>query len=834
MSLMKAVVMAGGEGSRLRPITANVPKPLTPVCNRPLMEHILLLLKRNGINDVVATLHYLADEVQSMFGDGSDYDLNLSYSIEDTPLGTAGSVKKAESLLKDGTFFIVSGDALTDCDLTKALQFHKEKGSVATLILARVQSPLDFGVVITDEEGRIKRFLEKPSWSEVFSDTVNTGMYILEPEIFDLMQSETPYDWSSDIFPRLLEANKPLYGYVMDEYWCDVGTLNQYREAQEHLLAGRVGLDIPGERQSSGIWVGAGSVIDPSAKIIPPVCIGRNVKIRRNAKVGPYAVIGDNGFIEEDSRIERSVLWDNSYIGPNVHVSSAIVCSRTTVKRGTVIQEEAVVGDRCLIDVDVTVRPRVKLWPDKMIERGSTVTMSLVWGNKWRGNLFRELGVAGLSNIEITPDFACRLASSFGSCLPKRSRIVASRDSTRSSRMIKRAFISSLVSVGCDILDLRSCAAPVARHFVKQSGAQGAVHVRKLPGNSRVTLIELFDQKGSYLSSSLERKVETTFFREDFARTDPDDLGVIDVGRGAVEGYSAEYLERLGANWNRKRLRVVCDYGYSAYANFMPEILAKLGVDSLSLNSYAEAKLAPRTKQEIEFHVSNLRNIVGSLGYDMGILLTDEGERLTMVDDRGEVLSGNRLFAALCLLVAKTDHNPSIAMSVTAPSRLEELLKEHRCTVIRSKADARSLMKTSMDSGVTFAGDERGGFIFQEFHPGFDAAFTFGKLATMLRLTGLKLSEIAAELPPFQLAYEQVRCPWEAKGAVMRRISEESSKGQVDLLDGIKIYDKDQWVLVLPDAVEPLFHVYAESPEAKSSEALVGHYVKKIEAIQVE
>src|SRR5579859_2471774 len=304
--------MAGGEGSRLRPVTSNRPKPLVPVCNQPIMEHIVGLLKQHGITDVVSTLYYLGDEIREYFGDGSDFGVSMSYSVENVPLGTAGSVKKAEQLLAGDTFLIISGDALTDCDLTKAIQFHKKKKSLATLVLYRVPSPLEFGVVITDDQGRVVRFLEKPSWSEVFSDTVNTGMYILEPEIFSYMEENVNYDWSGDIFPRLLEEGKPMYGYVMEEYWADVGSLTQYREAQEHLLSGRVHLPIQGvELAENGKSIGPNCVIDETATLVPPICIGRNCKIKARARVGPYTVIGDNSFVEEEANIERSVLWDS-------------------------------------------------------------------------------------------------------------------------------------------------------------------------------------------------------------------------------------------------------------------------------------------------------------------------------------------------------------------------------------------------------------------------------------------------------------------------------------------------------------------------------------------
>ncbi len=825
--------MAGGEGSRLRPITANRPKPLVPICNQPIMAHIIGLLKSHGITDIVATLHYLADEIQSYFDDGSEFGVAMTYSIEDTPLGTAGSVKKAEDLLREGTFVIVSGDALTDCDLTRAVAFHREKRSLATLILSRVQSPLDFGVVITDEEGRVSRFLEKPSWSEVFSDTVNTGMYILEPEIFDLMQVGRQYDWSQDIFPQLLHDGKPIFGFIMDEYWADIGNLTQYREAQEHLLGGRLNLSIMGEQNQSGVWLGANTSIDEKAVIVPPICIGRNCKIKAGARIGPYTVVGDNCLIEEGATIERSAIWDSAYIGPSVGIHSATVCSRVTIKRDTVIGEDAVIGDRCLVDVGCTIRPRIKLWPDKIIERGSTVTMSLVWGNKWRGSLFRELGVAGLSNIEITPEFATRLGSAFGSTLPDRAKIVTSRDSTRSSRMIKRALIASLLSVGCDVLDMRSTAVPIARHFIKASGAAGAVNVRKLPGNSRVTLIEMFDDRGAYLGRAQERKVETAFFREDFHRSDPDDLGVIEFASRAIEEYQHDFFQIIHGDQPGRRLKLVCDYGYSALSGIFPSMLGKLGVESISVNSYNDAKLAPRSPDELNKHIENLRQIVGILGHDMGVLFTDEGERLTLVDDKGRAILGNNLFAALCVLVAKTQRNALIGMSVTAPSRLEELLTRQGARVVRTKADTRSIMATSLEEEVSFAGDDRGGFIFPRLHPGFDAMFSLAMLVSMLRETGLSLSEVTEELPKFSLAYEQVRCPWEVKGAVMRQIAQEhQDEARVEMLDGIKIYDEDSWVLVLPDAVEPVFHVYAESPDEAESKQLVASYVEKIVTLQ--
>lgn len=830
---MKAVVMAGGEGSRLRPITANRPKPLVPVVNKPIMHHIVDLVQRHGFDEVVATLHYLADEIQTYFGDGSDLGVKMHYSVEETPLGTAGSVKQAEALLKDDTFLIISGDALTDCDLTQALEFHRRKGAVATLVLYRVPNPLEFGVVITREDGRIERFLEKPGWSEVFSDTVNTGIYILEPSIFAQMEPGRPYDWSQDIFPKLLREGAPLYGYVMEDYWCDVGTLVQYRDAQEHLLAERTQLITPGEEIEHDIFVGENTIIDEDATLVPPVCIGRNSRIKKHARIGPYTVVGDNCLVEEGAHIERSVLWDRCYIGMNSEVTSATLCSRVTVKRDVRIREDAVIGDRCLIDVGCTIRPRIKLWPDKIIERGSTVTMSLVWGNKWRGALFRELGVAGLSNIEMTPEFATRFGLATGSSLPEHSRVITSRDSSRSSRMIKRSIMASLLSVGCSVLDLQGSPVPVTRHLAKHTDAEAVINVRKLPGNSRVTLIEVFDTNGGYLPRKLERKIENAFFREDFHRIDSEDVGTIETGAGAVELYTTDFFRLLPQSNPQRRVRVVCDYGYSSISSMFPMMLGRMGVEAIALNAYNDAKKAPRSHEEKQDHLQHLSQIVGSLNVDLGVLMTNEGERLTVVDGKGRVLEGNTLFAALCLMVAKSRENPRIAMSVTAPGRLEALLQREGVEVVRTKASVRDLLAGSNDPSIAFAGDEEGGFIFPALHPGYDAMFSMANLIAMIRRQGLALSEIVDELPEFHLAYAHVHCPWETKGTVMRRMAEEHRDGErVELTDGIKIYDQDSWVLLLPDSFEPVFHVYAESPEVAASEALVRQYVEKVEAMR--
>ncbi len=247
--------MAGGEGSRLRPLTSGLPKPLVPVVGKPVMEHILRLLHKHGITDVVVTLQYLGSAIRDYFGDGSDFGMDIIYVVEDAPLGTAGSVKNAQQYL-DEPFIVISGDALTDIDLGKAVAFHRERKAAATIVLTSVANPLEFGVVITNPDGTINRFLEKPSWGEVFSDQVNTGIYILEPDVLNLLPPATVVDWSSDVFPKMLRGGMPLYGYLAPGYWCDIGNIQTYYQANWDALEGRVEVEIAGERREGNVWIG--------------------------------------------------------------------------------------------------------------------------------------------------------------------------------------------------------------------------------------------------------------------------------------------------------------------------------------------------------------------------------------------------------------------------------------------------------------------------------------------------------------------------------------------------------------------------------------------------
>src|SRR5438552_14805204 len=285
--------MAGGQGTRLRPLTSNQPKPMLPIMGEPMLQHILRVLRRSDFTDVVITVQFLASIIRNFFGDGSDLDLSLTYATEDEPLGTAGSVKNAERFLDD-TFLVISGDAVTDIDLQEVVRFHRDRGAAVTVTLKRVEDPLEFGIVIIDEDGRVERFLEKPGWGEVFSDTINTGIYVIEPEVLGYVPQGEEFDFAQDLFPMLLQKGLPMYGYVADGEWTDVGTLESYMSVQRDVLDVKVDLDMRAFGMEGGLWLGTDAEIEPGAKVSGPVYVGPNTRVEAGAELREYTVLGAN------------------------------------------------------------------------------------------------------------------------------------------------------------------------------------------------------------------------------------------------------------------------------------------------------------------------------------------------------------------------------------------------------------------------------------------------------------------------------------------------------------------------------------------------------------
>ncbi len=410
---MKAVVMAGGEGTRLRPLTSNQPKPMVPIVGKPCIEHILELLRGHGLDDVVITLAFMPQAIRSYFGDGDSLNMNIEYSVEELPLGTAGSVRLASSLL-DETFLVISGDALCDVDLGALVDRHNQSGAAVTIGLKSVDNPLEFGIVVTDEDGKVERFLEKPSWGQVFSDTINTGIYVLEPEVLKHVPVEGPYDFSKELFPLLLEMGRPIYGHVMEGYWQDIGNLDQYRQANFDALDEKVRLNVEGVQLRGNVWIGEGTDIHDVEEIEGPAFIGNHCRIARDASIGPYTVLSNGVTLRERARTVRSVIDASTHVGRSALIEGAIIGRSCDLRDHVRIQEGAAIGDEVTIGSESSIMPHVRIYPYKEVESGSQLYENLIWETRASSRLFGKDGVTGLVNVDLTPETAARLATALG------------------------------------------------------------------------------------------------------------------------------------------------------------------------------------------------------------------------------------------------------------------------------------------------------------------------------------------------------------------------------------------------------------------------------------
>ncbi|GAB6157954.1 mannose-1-phosphate guanyltransferase [Desulfotomaculum varum] len=814
---MKAIIMAGGEGTRLRPLTCGRPKPMMPVVNRPMMEHIVALLKKHGIYEIGVTLQYLPEAIRGYFGHGGDFGVHMRYYVEEVPLGTAGSVKNAQEFL-DETFVVISGDALTDLDLTQALEFHRQKGAIATLVLTPVAIPLEYGVVITDRDGRITQFLEKPGWGEVFSDTVNTGIYILEPEVLEFFAAGQKFDFSKDLFPLLLKNKQPLFGVSLTGYWCDIGNLQQYVQAHHDCLTGKVAVSIPGTQVAPGIWVGQNSDIHPAASLNGPLLIGDNCRVGAGAVIDAYTVVGNGCIVQEQATIKRSVLWDNVFLGARSAVRGAVIGSQVKINTNSSVYEGSVVGSRSVIRERALVKPDVKLWPGKVVESGATVAGSLVWGTGQTRHLFGVAGVSGLANIDITPEFAGRLGAALGSTLSVGRRVGVSGDGRAASDMIKQALLCGLQSAGIQVVDFGTGIMPMHRYAVKNNGCQGGIHVQI---NSRqpdkINLI-FTDEKGGNISRSQERKIENTLAREDFRRVEAQSLLPVI----SVQDAADTYLNNLLSNINEDILRqagfhLVLQYDRSRLEPYVSKALTALGI------TFDVYEAAPDSLPDSSRLQRQLAAAVTGRGGTAGALLEPGGDQLILVDGGGRVVSEEMLTALISLIILKEQAGPVI-VPVTAPGAIDELASRYQGMVVRTKTSQQDFLDKLINYHI-----QSGGAVWHHFM-NFDALLALLKILEFCARENVTLAHLVEEIPGFFINKKEVAVPWEAKGRVIRRLIEEPG-GRLELLDGVKVYHPQGWALVLPDPEEPVCRIFSEGATMEIAEELTAFYSDKIKQI---
>lgn len=621
---MQAILMAGGVGSRLRPLTCEIPKPMAPILGKPVAQYALELLRRHGIEECTMTLQYLPDRIVRAFGDGRALGMRISYALEKEPLGTAGSVKNAMEGI-EGTFLVMSGDALTDVDLSAAIRFHRERKAAATLVLQRVAEPVEYGIVVTDGDGRVVRFQEKPSWGEVFTDTANTGIYILEPEVMSLLEGDGPWDFAADLFPMLLERGERVFGFLAGGYWCDIGSEETYLRAQTDAMAGRVRLELSLERDRFGRYISPDARVSPTAHLERHCWIGAGAVVEDYASVGEGTVVGRGAVVSRGASLRRTVLGDNAFAGRNCQLRGCILCDGAQVRTLANCFDGTVVGVGAVVQEMATVKDGASIWPHKTVERHAVVREDVRRDRGPAGGLFSGDTVKGILGHDMDPAFLSRLASCFAGLSPGTSH-VALAVMGDGVGMAASAMVSGLESAGALWVDAGRIPVSMLRYLVARLGLDGGIHLY-LEGEEAT--VQLMGRGGAELSPGQERQMERMISRGNWPRALPGRMGRRVSGEGVGLFYRSDLLRSLEELPAPRRVGLFCED--PELAGQMADLLEPMGVAAVVF-PFADHPERPVRSYEC-------KKVILEQGLPLAMQLDVRGDRFVLMDREGERVS---------------------------------------------------------------------------------------------------------------------------------------------------------------------------------------------------
>lgn len=756
--------MAGGEGTRLRPLTCDCPKPMIRLMNRPVMQYALALLKKHGVCEVAATLGYLPDAIRDRFAAGDAYGVSLRYTVERTPLGTAGGVKQASDFL-DETFAVLSGDGITDLDLTDALAFHRRKGALATLVLKQADNPLDYGVVLAGPDGRVRSFHEKPDWSEVVSDTVNTGIYILEPEVLAHIPEGRACDFGHDLFPELVKKGLPVYGYVMQGYWCDIGDTRAYLQAHMDALEGRIRLE--GLIPSGRVAQLPGAVVDRSAVLEGPCLIGQNVRVLAGACVGPYSVIGDGCVIGQGASVKRSVLWPGARLERGAQARGCVLGAGAVLGEGAQAYEESVLGTGATACARAVLLPGVKLWPGKRASDGERLNANRVWGRQ-EGPLFAD-GALPLS----APDQALRAIQALCAALSPR-QLMLGRGGGGAAEALWHAAASGALAQGVNVLDAGVCALPQLRHALLAAGCDCGALVED------DTLIPM-NALGARLLKRQQRAVAAQAARQDFAAPFSGRTPAVE----RADALRAAYVTQLAAAFTPG--------GRAA----PPVVLAAEDETLLCLAEDALGRAGIFTRRAPE------AGMAAGPG-EVGLALDRQGERCALWDESGPLSEGEQQLMTAWTLLCRGEQTLLLPVQAT---RAAEALARRFDARVEYVAGESALWMNALAERFP-----------EQFALQFDGLRAAIEALSALSEAGMTLSAWRRDMPAVWRRSRSVPVSPTLTGRVLRALA--SREKRVELGGGMRFFREGGWAWICPDEGRGAFRVVAEAASDETAREL--------------
>ena len=823
--------MAGGAGTRLRPLTTAVPKALLPIVGEPMLARVVRLLSQHGVDRCVVTLQHQASVVLKYFSADRVEGVGLRFLTEPRPLGTAGSVRYAQAWL-DGAddILVISGDCLTDMNLEALERRHREARADITIALARRADPRNYGVVSIDADGWVQAMVEKPSWGEVSDDTVNTGVYIVSPSVLESIPADEPSDWAQDIIPALLARGARVQGVVTDGYWEDVGTFASYSRAQRDVLDGLVHSEVDAFEVAPGVLVATGAELSPDADVRPPVYIGPFAKIEADAIVGPYTVVGTNALVRSRAVVDHTVLHPNVYVGSDADLRGSIVGRATEIRRGARVLEGSVIADGCTIMDGAVIGTDVMIYPGKTIDEGTVVDESVVWESPAQRQVFSDSGVRGIVNVDMTPERIVRLAAAFATTLPKGATVSVGRDHSRAARALNRALAGALTAAGINLRDLRAVTTALVRNDTARY-SDGGVVLRTTPGRPDSIDVLFLNSHGGEISSHQREAIERIYTRKEFRRPLPSDIGDIRTPHRVLDDYANDVEAEITMDAIRRaHPRIVLDAGGGPSVGVLSMIMGRLGLDALTVGAAMEEEAAADQAPYREAALRRLSGLVVSSGASIGARLGPTGERLSIVDELGRVIEDGRMLLIMLDLMAASRHSGCVAVPVTTSRLAEEVAAYHGTSVRRIGAGSAALAAAATEPDVILAGDGRGRFVLPALAPGPDAISALMMLLSLMADTDLSLSQLNARIPATSVIARTVTVPWHRRAGAMRAVRMSAEGTEVDTLDGIRVVHGDgSWCLVMPEDDQACLTLYAEAADAKTAERLLDHWQKVVE-----
>lgn len=778
----QAIIMAGGAGKRLRPLTCGRPKPLMPVLGKPVMEYTLSLLRQHGVTDAGVTVGYMAEAISTHFGDGSKYGMNLHFFREDTPLGTAGSVRVAANNLHD-TFFVLSGDGLTDCNLSAALAFHRKKKAMATLVLARSDRSLEYGVVVTGQGGKVEKFIEKPSIEEAISDRVNTGIYILEPEVLSLIPTDRPYDFGRELFPMMVEKDLGVFGYQASGYWCDIGDTQAYVQANVDMLSGRIALEDGHDRDKKNNIIAKSARINSGARIIPPCYIGSGAHVATGTQIGPYAVLGERTEAFRQSHIKRSILWEGAQVDEYAELSGCVVGENAHIGAQSKLYEGSILGDGCVMEPESALLTSVKAWPCKHIESGLQAQENIIWGNcvhnKMKGGYIDTLSAQDAVRR------ACLWAQE-----TKAKRMCIMHTGSDQAQAIARHISSALCIRGVHVYDLGAGSEPILQFSGKQLAAQASLFVKK-------RAVCFFDDKQNRPSKEQKKTLEALWPPENTLQ------GARAAKVERIHGALSYYLAHLYASVDHKAIQdmqlhavVLCESVKSiARVNRLIELLGLINIRVERLN---EAHLQVRS-------------------YEMGFCVSKDEKSLVLCDAQGKIGALKQAMLRAIALVKLGEQ--TILLSQEDTFTLEQTIERMGASTLRANASSEKYEEALSAYPLQK----------EMFH---DALFALTTYLSLLSTEQTTIRGLLESAPNNYIHEEKIACP---RRDVAKLLSALARIESFEMNYGVvRSSGKDRHITLFADGQSPRLRIRAESSDMESASEFCSDVVTKAKACMAD